>query len=105
MPAATFTDADTKGFALVAPIAKRGLRNTLCTAPRAGIAWRGHLACPDEAVGGGLYTFTREKQEERSPSARRPATSRKAAGGTPAPRKSFHILRIDSEKIKSLTNR
>ena len=54
MPPATFPSADNKGFALVAPVAKRGLRNTLCTASRAGSVWCRHLACPDEGVGAGL---------------------------------------------------
>ena len=71
MPPATFPSADNKGFTLVAPVAKRGLRNTLCTAPQAGIPWRRPFCL----------------------------TPRKAAGGTPAPRRSFPILRIDSEKI------
>jgi hypothetical protein len=61
MPPATFPVADNKGFALVAQVAKRGPRNTLCTAPRAGIAWRRHLACPDEGVAGGLSALHYEK--------------------------------------------
>jgi len=46
MPSATFPSADNKGFAQVAPVVKRGLRNTLCTAPRAGIVFAPALCLP-----------------------------------------------------------